>query len=167
MTQQSGSALCSCSAGLRPKRKTNSSTLLGALARLPPRWRSPQWRVALCIVQSIDAERSEGVSPWQMAVLLRARTSNEALCATKRTPTASAAAISTKNSASSGLGATPLRARRVNEIPWTLKAFQWICSPCRCRQLPSQSMESSRPPSPPMPRRQRISAAGYTVKTNL
>ena len=72
--------------------------------------------------QSIDAERSDGASPWQMAVLLRARTSKAAWCATMRTPIASAAARSARNSASSGLAATPSRASCASVAPSVFSA---------------------------------------------
>jgi len=80
--------------GLRPKRKMNSSSLRGGLSALLPRLRSPQCLVAPCIVQSIEAERSEDGNFWTWAVWLRWRTSNEALWATTRTSAASAAATS-------------------------------------------------------------------------
>jgi hypothetical protein len=129
VTRQSGSALCSCPTGFCPKRNMYSSSLRGALRFLPPRLRSLQCRVELCIVQSINAEESEGLSPWRMAVALRRPTSKEALCATMRTPTASAAATSAKNSASSGFAGTPLLASRCAEMPWALNAPRWIRSP--------------------------------------
>ena len=64
VTRQSGSALCNCPVGLHLKRNVYSSSLRGALSALFPRFRSPQCLVALCIVHSIEAERSEGGNFW-------------------------------------------------------------------------------------------------------
>ena len=68
VTRQSGSALCSCPIGSRLKRNLYSSSLRGALSALLPRLRNPPCLIALCMVHSIEAERSEGGNLWMWAV---------------------------------------------------------------------------------------------------
>ena len=87
---------------------------LGAFSLLSRFERNQQCRVALCMVQSMLAERKLGERPCKHAVLLSSRTSKEALCATTRTPAASAAATRAMNSAISGLALVPSEASRAS-----------------------------------------------------